>query len=103
MLWIIVNLNYCFLINILCVFYFCNYIDKFILVCLEWFFYVCNLVSIYSIIIIKICLVLFNRVSGYEDGLVLLLESNKVMIFFIFDLERLDIGFNMIFEVVEIK
>lgn len=48
-------------------------------------------------------MVLFNRVSGYEDGLVLLLKSNKVMIFFIFDLERLDIGFKMIFEVVEIK
>lgn len=55
------------------------------------------------IIIIKICLVLFNRVSGHEDGLVLLPESNKVTIFFTSDSERPDTGFNMTFEAVEIK
>lgn len=55
------------------------------------------------IIIIKICLVLFNRVSGHEDGLVLLPESNKVAIFFTSDSERPDTGFNMTFEAVEIK
>lgn len=55
------------------------------------------------IIIIKICLVLFNRVSGHEDGLVLLPESNKVTIFFTSDSERPDTGFNMTFEAVEIQ
>lgn len=52
---------------------------------------------------IKICLVFFNRVSGHEDGLVLLPESNKVTIFFTSDSERPDTGFKMTFEAVEIK
>lgn len=55
------------------------------------------------IIIIKICLVLINRVSGHEDGLVLLPKSNKVTIFFTSDSERPDTGFKMTFEAVEIK
>lgn len=44
----------------------------------------------------------FNRVSGHEDGLVLLPESNKVTVFFTSDSERPDTGFNMTFEAVEI-
>lgn len=100
---IIANPSHCLPTNILRVLYSCNYTDKLISVCLEWFSYVRNPVSIYSIIIIKICLVFFNRVSGHEDGLVLLPESNKVTIFFTSDSERPDTGFNMTFEAVEIK
>uniref|UniRef100_K1QIU3 Deleted in malignant brain tumors 1 protein n=1 Tax=Magallana gigas TaxID=29159 RepID=K1QIU3_MAGGI len=44
-----------------------------------------------------------DEVSGHEDGLVLLPESNKVTIFFTSDSERPDTGFNMTFEAVEIK
>lgn len=46
---------------------------------------------------------MFNRVSGHEDGLVLLPKSNKVTIFFTSDSERPDTGFKMTFEAVEIK